>query len=414
MSDIRDHTTDDLEARLVRALHLEADAHEPIVPSMAAIRAGAQRQARRRQLEIGSAVLVAAAIIVVLIVGPWRGSEDAYVDSGPTTTTPPLHLQLDPAAGYEIAQASTYRLDAEGQPPGTVPGPEGRSTFETIAFAGPDPLRPPWFVVRIRSMENPTGPWGDFIASNEKDTTVGGRPARFRSAGISPTPGTDPPWSSVGLKWDDHHEVTAQFWDLPPDAAAEALASLRQDESGRWVLESPPAGLQELARDLDADVAEGWYQDVAGYQDPDAESFMTPTLSITRVPRPLSEGDLIISALNGTWDGSPVIERTAVRGQPALVVSPSAGAGAGLGTVPRYRVIWFEPDHDVAVDLTVYDTDRPQVDRAIASIREVDDAEWRATLATCTDVPSFDGTVRSLPPTATGGPCPGGVLQIGG
>jgi hypothetical protein len=416
MSDVRDETSDDLEAKLTRALHREADAHDPTAPPTTTIRAAAHRRDRRRQLEIGSAVLVAAALIVVLIVGPWRGNEDAYVGSGPTDAKPPLHLGLDPAAGYQLARAVERRPDADGQPPGTVPGVEGRSTFETILFGGSDLVSPPWFAVDIRTMENPTGPWGD-PASNEAPVTVGGRPAVLRSIGAISLADEDPSaeqaWTSIALKWDDRHEVTARYWSLDVEEATAALATLRQDGSGRWSVDEPPAGLRELARGADGPTA-GWYQDDVTFNDPTSPStLLSPTIAVTRTSGPLIEADLVNRALGSVWEQSVTLERTTVRGQPAILVTPGADTDTGLGTLPRFHVTWFEPDHDVVVDLFVYGTDRAQVDRAITSLRDVTDAEWRSTLATCTDVPS-GGTIASVPSWASGGPCPGGVLAVGG
>ena len=290
-----------------------------------------------------------------------------------------------------------------------MPGPEGRSTYESILFGGPDPLTPPWFVVNVRTMANPTGPWGEDLAANEQATTVGGRPARLRSAPITPNP--DPSWISVGLKWDEHHEVSARFWNLDAAVAAEALATLHQDGSGAWTVGSPPSGLQEIAR-VTEDVGAGWYQDGSLYRDSNRESGTAPTISVTRTAHPMSEADLVATAIGGGWGQPPTFERMTVRGHPALVVTPGEGDVAGVGS-PHLRVLWFESDHDVVVEVSVDDGDRAQVDRAVAGLRVQDDVEWQATLTSCTDV-SYQGTISSLPSWATGGICPGYDLGSGG
>jgi hypothetical protein len=205
-------------------------------------------------------------------------------------------------------------------------------------------------------------------------------------------------WRTIAVEWDDRHEVHARFWGLEPEAAAAALATLREDESGRWIVEGPPDGLRALAS-ANGDRGAGWYEDDLRFRRPDPG--LGPYLRITRSTATPSDAALLAVVLAMPTEPSD-IERATVRGQPAIIVASREGTPGSY-----HRALWFEPDHHVLVDLAFFGADRTDLDRAIASVRAIGDPAWDDMLTRCTGV-EHHGTIRTNPDWIRGGVCPGG------
>jgi hypothetical protein len=246
MADPTNTSPDHFDARLGRELRVAASAAMPHRPATVTI-VDRARQQQRRQRRAGAVVVLAAAILLVAGLTQIRDRPDVVVDQVPpagapmtiaAAAPPPWRLVLDPAfARTDHVQQATAAAD--GRPPGTTPGPEGRSTHEVLAFRQPGSLAPPWLHITIRTTANPTGPWGD-IYDGQQRVTVGSRQGVLQT---SSTP------HMVMLKYDDTREISAMGWQLDDTQVIAAVAALRQDPDGHWHLDETPRGPHEVGTD---------------------------------------------------------------------------------------------------------------------------------------------------------------------
>ena len=388
---------DELGARIGTALRRHAERTEPAVPAASTIRAEAHRQDRRRRVQIGAVVMTAAAVFAALILVRTGDEDAAYYEVGPSTTEvvpAPLHLALG-AAELRTSSAVESHLTTAGFPPGTTPGPEGRSGFEHIVYGRPGSLDLPRLIVAVRTFTNPTGPWGAPFG-NERATTVGGRSAVVRSTSGG---------AAIVLKWDEYHEVAAVLQGVDEATANAALTTLAQDDTGRWSLGSPPPGLEEIGRARPDEVVPGWYEDKLVYEDAaataDAPFPGLHRLTVSRVDPAFDDEQLLARGLQASQGAAPIIERTTIRGHSALVIVPSADA-----PIDELTYAWFEPDHDVLVMLEIGTSDRVRADLLLATLREVGPQEWTDLVRGCVIAEQY-GTLAPPPPDGVnGGACP--------
>lgn len=395
MSD-HDLATDDLEARLVTALHRRAERTTPSAPSAERVRAGARRQDRRRRLQLGA--VAAAAVIVAALVVLRPGTDDAtyYVGPGPATdesTPEPLHLVIDDAT-VTLTDATEARPTGP-TPPGTT-SPGGLSTSEEIVYGAPGAIDSPVLIVGVRTTTGPAERLGP-LAANQQPVQINERPARLM-------PQVDGPF--ILLPWDETRTISATAIGIDELAMISALATLDVDESGRWSVAAPPAGLEEVARtdDPDGGTERDWSSELRYLATPDQPSSGTSgpvRLVIVPIDADAAEADeeLLVRAL-GSRSASGSIERTTVRGHPAYIVTAPRSE-----SMERIVYLWVEPGRGL-VTVWFDDDDRARADRLVAAVREPGPAEWATTIERCSHVLE-NGTVAVLPDGVSGGRCPG-------
>jgi hypothetical protein len=397
MSDRELPPDDDLGARIGLALRHDAERRSPTAPPASVIRAAAQREDRNRRLQLGAIVAAAAVLVTSLLLVRSGDDEASYVtDDGTTESTAipeELHLVLD-SPEHRLSSAVERRLTLEGHPPGTT-RPEGRSQYEVVVYGDPDRIDGPRLILAVRSQVGPLPPLDDRGGLDQR-LTIAGRPATLRTTSGGPT---------LIVRWDDTHEVAANFPGLDQASAEAALSTLAVDDGGRWSLSAAPAGLVEIGRASPDATGPGWYDDATTYEaitaTPDTSMMGLVRLTITRVEPDVHGDDIFALALQAGQGAGSVVERTTIRGHDALVVTP--GPDAPLDDI---TYAWLEPDHDVVVRVQVDTLDRTDADQVVASLREVGPQEWSALLASCV-VPAVEGMAFPTTEGETGGgACP--------
>jgi hypothetical protein len=392
MTDAQDH--DALEIRLRAALRDEASRATTPPVAVADVRAGAARRDRWSRARAGTVALAAAAILIAVLVVRMGAEDDAYVDLLPDGTKPPLHLVLDEAAGHEIWTAQ-QGLTADPRPSDGQPRLD-----DLILYGGTDGLDPPWLLLAAYSEVAPFAPLVSPV-DGEQPISIAGRDAVVRSfPEAGPTSG-----HQILVSWDGGRTVNASFWGMTVADATRALEALRFAD-GRYALVG--SSLAELARVVHPPVVDPAEASVTNYspRTPDGFAPMAPAVMIQRDPQARTEADLLASVLLSYWPVDVRVERIDVRGNPGLVLIPTSASTRLPSALNRTTVVWFEPDHDTLVTLSVDGSDRAEAERLIGHLREADADEWAAILASCTDV-LVGGTVATNPAGVVGGPCPG-------
>ena len=287
-----------------------------------------------------------------------------------TTTTPtaPWRAVIDHVPAGFVRKNARQRCCPSTDPVvlGTAPS---QPDLHHSAF-GPDDasLRPPWLWVSLApTTGDPLAVRESMSMSRTTRTTINGHDALMdvRMADVL----------NVDVRVDDGHLLSAQAWGLSIDQLSAALDGAEAATDGRVDLPHLPAGMRELST-VDPTEERALPNFSASYLA--GSSWLS--ISVVQGDRRLLASRLSIVPDPTAGADPGTIEPVQVQGQPGLARFSPSGDGR-----LHVTVVWHDAARDRVGQIGGEYLTRAEIDTALASVRDLDDAAWQDLLHRCPD-----------------------------